>query len=192
MRSEPNFEQGVVNFFSGKLTLKEVEAIFAQMPYELDYVDQNDDYVWYSPNSWRDDQRLQKRLNHSVLGCHPERVQSLVKEILAALHTGEKDVVESPQVMGGHRVLIRYYAIRDPHEQYLGALQVTEDVERICELCEAHDFEHGIVDGKIIDGVSAASIHANRRQKGEQLADIQTPDKTQDAISGASAKQQQE
>ena len=81
------------------------------------------------------------------------------------------------------------YAICDAQNQYLGALQVTEDVERICELCEAHDFEHGIVDGKIIDGVSAASIHANRLQKGEQLADIQTPDKTQDAVSGASVEQ---
>lgn len=91
--------------------------------------------------------------------------------------------------MDSHRVLIRYYAIRDAQNQYLGALQVTEDVERICELCEAHDFEHGIVDGKIIDGVSAASIHANRLQKGEQLADIQTPDKTQDAVSGASVEQ---
>ena len=80
------------------------------------------------------------------------------------MHTGTKDVVESPQVVGGHHVLIRYYAIRDAQNQYLGALQVTEDVERICELCEAHDFEHGIVDGKIIDGVSAASMPTSRRR----------------------------
>lgn len=81
------------------------------------------------------------------------------------------------------------YAICDAQNQHLGALQVTGDVKQICELCEAHDFEHGIVDGKIIDGVSAASIHANRLQKDEQLADIQTPDKTQDVVSGASVEQ---
>lgn len=189
MSTEPTFERGAITFFSGRLTLKEAVAIFAHMPYELDYVNKNDEYVWYSPNPWRDNDRLQKRLTHSVLGCHPKPVQPLVKQVLKALHTGTKDVVESPQVMDGHRVLIRYYAIRDAQNQYLGALQVTEDVERICELCEAHDFEHGIVDGKIIDGVSAASIHASRLQKGEQLADIQTPDKTQDAVSGASVEQ---
>jgi hypothetical protein len=81
------------------------------------------------------------------------------------------------------------YAICDAQNQYPGDLQVTGDVKRISEFCRAHDFEHGIVDGKIIDGVSAASIHANRLQKGEQLADIQTPDKTQDAVSGASVEQ---
>lgn len=103
--------------------------------------------------------------------------------------------VESPQVMGSHRVLIRYMQFATlkistwGRYRLPGTLQVTGDVKQICELCEAHDFEHGIVDGKIIDGVSAASIHANRLQKGEQLADIQTPDKTQDAVSGASVEQ---
>lgn len=57
------------------------------------------------------------------------------------------------------------YAICDAQNQYPGALQVTGDVKRISEFCGAHDFEHGIVDGKIINGVSAASIHANRFAK---------------------------
>ena len=108
MSTELTFERGAITFFSGRLTLKEAAAIFAHMPYELDYVNKNDEYVWYSPNPWRDNDRLQKRLTHSVLGCHPKPVQPLVKQVLKALHTGTKDVVESPQVMGSHRVLIRY------------------------------------------------------------------------------------
>ena len=38
-------------------------------------------------------------------------------------------MVESPQGMDGHRTLIRYYAIRNAAGDYLGALQVTEDVD---------------------------------------------------------------
>lgn len=64
MSTEPTFERGAITFFSGRLTLKEAAAIFAHMPYELDYVNKNDEYVWYSPNPWRDNDRLQKRLTH--------------------------------------------------------------------------------------------------------------------------------
>lgn len=79
------------------------------------------------------------------------------------LKTEEKDMVESPQIMDGQRTLIRYYAIRKPNGHYLGALQVTENVEHICRLCEQHTFEHGIVEGQVVDGVSSASINENGR-----------------------------
>lgn len=38
MCTEPTFERGAITFFSGRLTLREAAAIFAHMPYELDYV----------------------------------------------------------------------------------------------------------------------------------------------------------
>lgn len=87
-------------------------------------------------------------------------------------------MVESPQIIKEHRVLIRYYGVWDPNDQdkYLGALQVTEDVERICQLNDQDAFHHGIVEGKIItppvsgiidgstgaseyDGTTSASFH---------------------------------
>lgn len=157
-----------VQFPTGRVSLEDVHAIFKTMPYELDYVNADDQYVWYSPNSWRDDNRLQQRLNHSVLGCHPKRVVPMVKKVLGLLHSGEKDMVESPQVVDGHRTLIRYYAIRDAAGNYLGALQVTEDVEHICQLSEQHAFEHGIVEGQVVDGVTTASIADHQDDDSEQ------------------------
>lgn len=152
-------DDAIINFSSGQLTLNEVDALFRTMPYELDYINADDQYVWYSPNSWRDDERLHRRLNHHVFGCHPQRVVPMVKRVLKMLRMEEKEMVESPQIMNGQRTLIRYYAIRKPNGHYLGALQVTENVEHICQLCEQRTFEHGIVEGKIIDGVSSASIN---------------------------------
>ncbi|MDM8259154.1 PAS domain-containing protein [Limosilactobacillus vaginalis] len=158
----PFMDDATINFFSGKLTLAEVDALFRTMPYELDYINADDEYVWYSPNSWRDDQRLHQRLSHNVLGCHPQRVIPMVKQVLKMLKTEEKDMVESPQIMDGQRTLIRYYAIRKPNGHYLGALQVTENVEHICQLCKQHVFEHGVVEGQVVDGVSSASINENK------------------------------
>lgn len=151
-----------VQFPTGRISLADIHAIFATMPYELDYVNAADQYVWYSPNPWRDDDRLQGRLTQPVLGCHPQRVVPMVKQVLRLLHSGQKDMVESPQVMGGHRTLIRYYAIRNRAGDYLGALQVTEDVEHICQLGEHHAFEHGIVEGQVVDGVTTASIESHQ------------------------------
>lgn len=154
-----------VQFPSGRISLEDIAAIFHTMPYELDYVNANDEYIWYSPNAWRDDNRLQQRLNHPVLGCHPQRVVPMVKKVLELLRSGEKDMVESPQIMNGHRTLIRYYAIRDQQNNYCGALQVTEDVEHICQLFEQDAFAHGIVDGQVVDGITTASITAKRYEK---------------------------
>lgn len=148
-----------VQFPTGRVRLEDIHAIFKTMPYELDYVNADGQYIWYSPNPWRDDDRLQQRLTHSVLGCHPQRVVPMVKKVISLLRSGEKDMVESPQVMNGHRTLIRYYAIRNTAGDYLGTLQVTEDVEHICQLGEQHAFEHGIVEGvPVTDGVTTASI----------------------------------
>lgn len=163
MATDIPFQAGsFVQFPTGRVNLADIHALFATMPYELDYVNADDQYVWYSPNPWRDDDRLQKRLNHPVLGCHPQHVVPMVKQVLHLLHTGEKDMVESPQVMDGHRTLIRYYAVRNQTGDYLGALQVTEDVEHICRLSEQHAFTHGIVDGQIVDGVTTASIESHQ------------------------------
>ena len=157
----PFMEDAEVKFGSGRLSLSEIDAFFRTMPYELDYINADEEYVYYSPND-RDDERLQKRLNHNFLGCHPKRVIPMVKKVVQMLRSGEKDVVESPQVINGHRTLIRYYAIRRPIGEFLGVLEVTEDVEHICKMAEDHVYEHGIVEGKIVDGVSAASINENK------------------------------
>lgn len=166
----PFDQNSYVQFPTGRISLADVQIIFKTMPYELDYVNADDQYVWYSPNPWRDDDRLQQRLNHSVLGCHPQRVVPMVKQVLKILHSGEKDMVESPQIMNGHRTLIRYYAIRDQNRHYLGALQVTEDVEHICQLAEHNTFARGIVEGQIVDGVTTASISG----KGKAFTDSTT------------------
>lgn len=160
--SEPFLADATIQFGSGRLTLQEVDAFFRTMPYELDYIDASDHYVWYSPNPWRDEDRLQGRLNHHFFGCHPKRVLPMVKQVLELLKSGQKEVVESPQVIGGHRTLIRYYAIRTVAGHYLGTLEVTEDVEHIAHLVEQHTFEHGIVEGQVVDGTSSASINARQ------------------------------
>ena len=48
-----------VQFPTGRVNLEDIHAIFKTMPYELDYVNAADQYIWYSPNPWRDDERLQ-------------------------------------------------------------------------------------------------------------------------------------
>lgn len=159
--NSPFMDDAEIKFASGCLSLAEVDALFRTMPYELDYINADEEYVWYSPNN-RDDERLQQRLGHNFLGCHPQRVLPMVKKVVAMLRSGEQDVVESPQVINGQRTLIRYYAIRRPNGEFLGVLEVTEDVEHICQLCEHHTFEHGIVDGQIVDGVSSASIQEKK------------------------------
>ena len=47
----PFMDDATINFFSGKLTLAEVDALFRTMPYELDYINADDEYVYHTQHS---------------------------------------------------------------------------------------------------------------------------------------------
>lgn len=44
----PFMEDAEVKFGSGRLSLSEIDAFFRTMPYELDYINADEEYVYYS------------------------------------------------------------------------------------------------------------------------------------------------
>jgi DUF438 domain-containing protein len=55
----------------------------------------------------------------------------MVKEILRKFANGERDVAEFWIEMQGKFIHIRYFAVRNPSRDYLGCLEVTQDVTEI-------------------------------------------------------------
>ncbi|MDY0139835.1 MAG: PAS domain-containing protein, partial [Candidatus Izemoplasmatales bacterium] len=56
------------------------------------------------------------------------------EDIINSFKSGEKDHEDFWIKMKNMYVLIRYYAIRDKNGQYIGTLEVTEDIKPIQEI----------------------------------------------------------
>jgi DUF438 domain-containing protein len=58
----------------------------------------------------------------------------MVEEILEAFASGERDVAEFWIQMQERFIHIRYFAVRNPEKEYLGCLEVSQDVTTIRSL----------------------------------------------------------
>jgi hypothetical protein len=65
-----------------------------------------------------------------VQHCHPPSSVDVVDRIIDDLRSGRQDVAEFWIEMHGRFVHIRYFALRDDKQTYLGCLEVTQDLTR--------------------------------------------------------------
>jgi DUF438 domain-containing protein len=58
----------------------------------------------------------------------------VVNRILADFKAGQRDVAEFWIDLDSKKVQIRYFPVRDPNGQYLGCLEVVQDITRLVGL----------------------------------------------------------
>jgi len=126
--------EGDLALESGYLSLKEVNAIFKMLPFDVTFVDKDDRVRFFSRGKERIFPRATTVLGRPVKYCHPPRSVGVVEEILKSFKEGQRDVAEFWIQMGGRFVHIRYFAVRDESGEYLGTLEVVQDATEIRKL----------------------------------------------------------
>jgi DUF438 domain-containing protein len=112
---------------TGSMTVKELAAILDTLPFELTFIDKDNTNRYFSSDSTLFP-RPMTALNHPVFDCHPPKVIPIVKKVINQLKSGEKDVISFTAMKKGHKVHVRYMALR--HEgEYLGVLEVVEPLD---------------------------------------------------------------
>jgi PAS domain S-box-containing protein len=105
-----------------------LEAIFDTLPLDLTYVDETDTVRYYSRGEKRMFRRTPAVIGRKVQNCHPEQSLHKVNQVVSDLKSGKRDVAEFWIELKGRRVYIRYFPVRDTQGQYLGVLEVTQDI----------------------------------------------------------------
>lgn len=124
-----------VRFDTGKLSLDEMTAMFKILPVDLTFVDATDHVKWFSNSPNRVFPRTKAVIGRAVVNCHPPKSVDKVLEILQEFHDGTSDQNEFWINLHGEKfVYIRYYALRDDDGEYLGCLEVSQDVSHIRDL----------------------------------------------------------
>lgn len=122
---------GMVAFEAGALSREEIEAIFNTLPVDVTFVDKEDTVRYFSQSKDRLFTRAKAVIGRKVQQCHPQKSVHLVNQILDDFKSGRKDVAEFWINFRGRLVYIRYFAVRNQNRDYLGCLEVTQDITDI-------------------------------------------------------------
>ena len=119
---------------TGNLTLEQLAGIFSTLPVDLTYVDADDRVAFFSEGPDRVFARSKAIIGRKVQNCHPPRSVETVDRILEDFRTGRQSVAEFWITFQGRFVHIRYFAVRGAGQQYLGTLEVTQDLTAVRKL----------------------------------------------------------
>jgi PAS domain S-box-containing protein len=108
-----------------------IEAVLDCMPIEISFVDENDEVKYFNKNGDRIFPRPRSIVGKKVQQCHPQKSLHKVLQILEAFKNGKKDVAEFWINLKGRQIYIRYFAVRDKDGNYLGTLEVSQDITDI-------------------------------------------------------------
>ena len=123
--------EGMVTFDTGALSGEEIEAIFNTLPVDVTFVDREDTVRYFSQSKERIFTRAKAVIGRKVQQCHPQKSVHLVNQILDDFKSGRNDVAEFWINLKGRLIYIRYFAVRSESGDYLGCLEVTQDITDI-------------------------------------------------------------
>jgi hypothetical protein len=101
---------------------------------DISFVDKNDSVKYFNKAEKRIFVRTKAVLGRKVQMCHPQKSIHIVNKITEAFKTGKKDVAEFWIPLENRFVHIRFFAVRGKNREYLGALEVVQDVTDIKKL----------------------------------------------------------
>jgi len=121
----------------GILEKEELNAILETLPVEFSVIDKNDNVLAWNKHTTRIFKRPESVLGNNVRNCHPKKSLQKVEQIINEMKSGKRETAEFwidlPIGVKGekHKVLIKYFALRDKDNNYLGCLEASQDIERM-------------------------------------------------------------
>lgn len=128
---EDTFDDGIFKTQTGFLSMKEIDSVFSYLPLDITFVDKFDKVKYFNNRPERHFPRNPSIIGRLVKYCHPPKSVEVVERIIEAFKKGEKDFAEFWIDFRGTFLYITYYAVRDKNNNYMGVLEISQDVTRI-------------------------------------------------------------
>ncbi|MDH5438764.1 MAG: PAS domain-containing protein [Candidatus Bathyarchaeota archaeon] len=113
------------------LSYEIIQAILDALPVEISFVDKDDKVRYFSKEGRRIFPRTRAIIGRKVQNCHPQKSIHVVNKILDDFKNKRRDSAEFWINLKGRKIYIRYFAVRDAKESYLGCLEATQDITDI-------------------------------------------------------------
>lgn len=125
---------GSVPFDAGSLTFEEVNHMLNVLPFDMTFVDKDGFVKYFTQGKERIFDRPKTIIGRHVSMCHPPASVHIVEEIVESFRSGRKDNEDFWIKLKDMFVYIRYFAVRDHQNNYLGTLEITQNIKPIRDL----------------------------------------------------------
>ena len=125
---------GEVKFDAGSLSPEVLNQLLNTLPLDMTFVDHEGHVKYFTQGKERIFDRPKTIIGRHVNMCHPPQSVHVVEEIVESFKSGEKDNEDFWIRMKDMFVYIRYFAVRSKNGEYLGTLEVTQNIKPIVEL----------------------------------------------------------
>jgi len=132
--SEEAAPEGEIVLPTGRFTTKELETFLNNLPVDVTFVDRHDQVRYFSSSPDRIFLRTPAVLGRNVMNCHPQKSLHVVQRIVEDFKAGRRDQAEFWIQTEGRFIHIRYWPLRDPSGEYMGVLEMVQDVTDIRKL----------------------------------------------------------
>ncbi len=122
---------GVITLPTGVLKTEELVRMLDTLPIDITYVDKDDTVKYFSQSAERIFPRTKAIIGRKVSNCHPPASVHIVEKLVEDFKAGKKDNEDFWIDMGEKYILIRYFAVRNEKNEYLGVLEVTQNIRPI-------------------------------------------------------------
>lgn len=112
----------------GHMTIEQFEAMLNTIPLELTFVDADNINRYFNegPKVFK---RPGMAIDREVFSCHPPKIEQMVRKIIEDFRNGTRDQVPVWMNKNGRAMLVTYMAVQDRNQQYIGTVEVVQDME---------------------------------------------------------------
>lgn len=127
-------EPGAIVLPTGVFNREELTYMLNSLPFDITFVGNDDTVKYFSQSSERIFPRTKTAIGRNVSNCHPPASVHIVEDIVNDFKSGKKDHEDFWIKMGDKYVYIRYFAVRNDEGEYLGVVEVTQNIKPLQEI----------------------------------------------------------
>lgn len=127
-------ENQAFNLRTGLLTEEQINLLLTNLPFDVTFIDENDEVRYFSDTPHRIFQRPPAIIGRKVQNCHPPQSVSRVQKIIDDFRAGTQNSAEFWIHMQYKYIHIRYFALHDERGVYRGVIEVSQDITQIRNL----------------------------------------------------------
>jgi DUF438 domain-containing protein len=124
-------ENKTLKFKTGNISKKEIDLIFNTLPVDITFVGSNDEVRYFNKFDTRIFKRPLSVIGLKVQNCHPEKSLDKVQQILDGFRAKDRKAAEFWINLNDHMIYIRYFPLYDDEDEYIGCLEVSQDITDI-------------------------------------------------------------
>ena len=119
---------GEIVMAGGHMTIEQLTAMLNTIPLEISFVDADNINRYFNegPKVFK---RPGMAIDREVFSCHPPKIEQQVRRIIEEFRAGTLDRVPVWMDKNGRTMLVTYMAVRDIDGQYLGTMELVQDME---------------------------------------------------------------